>query len=55
MTDERTTPEVYLGTWRIREIGEHTSEGIDLVGPAEVVFDKDALRDRSDVGSMLFF
>ncbi len=43
MPDERTTPEVYLGTWRIREIGEHTREGIDLVGPAEVVFDKDGL------------
>jgi len=24
MTDERTTPEAYLGTWRIREIGERT-------------------------------
>ncbi len=43
MPDERTTPEAYLGTWRIREIGERTREDIDLVGPAEVVFDKDGL------------
>jgi len=43
MPDERTTAEAFLGTWRIREIGEHTREGIDLVGPAEVVFDKDGL------------
>ncbi len=26
-----------------RQDGEHTREGIDLVGPAEVVFDKDGL------------
>ena len=43
MTDERTTPEAYLGTWRIQEIGERIREGIDLVGPAEIVFDKDGL------------
>ncbi len=43
MTDERTTPESYLGTWRIREIGERIREGINLVGPAEIVFDKDGL------------
>jgi len=41
MSDERTTPEAFLGTWRIREIGEHTPEDIDLAGPAEVVFVKD--------------
>ena len=43
MTDEPTTPESYLGTWRIQEIGERIREGIDLVGPAEIVFDKDGL------------
>ncbi len=43
MSDERTTPEAFLGTWRIREIGEHTPEDIDLAGPAEVVFVKDGL------------
>ena len=43
MTDERTTPEAYLGTWRIQEIGERTRGDIDLVGPAEIVFDKDGL------------
>ncbi len=43
MSDERTTPEAFLGTWRIREIGEHTPEDIDLAGPAEVEFVKDGL------------
>ena len=43
MTDTRTTPEAYLGTWRIREIGEHTREEIDLAGLAEIVFDNDGL------------
>ncbi len=43
MSEERTTPEAFLGTWRIREIGEHTPEDIDLAGPAEVVFVKDGL------------
>ena len=43
MPDERTTPEAYLGTWCIHEIGEHTREEIDLAGPAEMVFEKDGL------------
>ena len=43
MPDEPTTPEAYLGTWSIQEIGEHTREGIDMVGPAQIVFDKDGL------------
>ncbi len=43
MPDEPTKPEAYLGTWRIREIGERTREDIDLAGPAEIVFDKDGL------------
>ncbi len=43
MTDEPTTPVSYLGTWHIQEIGERIREGIDLVGPAEIVFDKDGL------------
>ena len=43
MSDERTTPEAFLGTWRIREIGENTPEDIDLAGPAQIVFDKDGL------------
>lgn len=43
MPDNRSTPEAFLGTWRIREIGEHTREEIDFAGPAEVVFAEDGL------------
>ena len=43
MPDERTTPEAFLGTWRIKEIGEHSRDEIDLAGPAEIVFDRDGL------------
>lgn len=49
MYDERTIPESFLGTWRIREVGEHTRKEIDLSGRAVITFDKDG------GGSLRFF
>lgn len=49
MHDDRTIPESFLGSWRIKEVGEHLRKEIDLAGRATITYNKDG------GGSLRFF